>query len=97
MNVAPGQLARVVAPFELVGRQAFVIVRRAWRGESVGGYLFTQGGGPAWVCSGWVRFDGSEEPLGPEVVLSDLCLRRVSPGFRQDRRDVLVAPHLRKA
>ena len=33
MNVSPGQLARVVAPFHLAGRGAFVLVRRPYRGE----------------------------------------------------------------
>ncbi len=96
MNVDPGQLARIVEPFHTAGRGAFVIVRRPWRGERVGEYWFTYGG-PAWVCSGWVHFEGAVRPIGPEVVIADQCLRRVNPGHQHDARDTLVAKPFRTA
>lgn len=96
MNVSPGQLARVVAPFHLAGRGAFVIVRRAYRGEQwVGGSLFPREfGGPAWICEGTVRFPdyfGGTIPIGPAVVLADACLLPVVGLHLPDSRDLTVS------
>ncbi len=77
-NVKPGDLARVVAPYEWPGRGAFVIVgRRANAVEQFGPVSYAVNE-PSWVCDGWVRSVlGFYE--GPQVVIADCCLRPVRP------------------
>lgn len=101
MNVSPGQLARVVAPFHLAGRGAFVIVRRAYRGEQwIGDTHWPRFCGPAWICEGFVRYVdtfGRQIVIGPAVVLSDACLIPVVGLNRPDSRDLTVPQQRRPA
>lgn len=86
MNVGPNDLAKIVAPFRDPGCGQIVRVLRAYvPGEEVGG-VECAGPFPAWVCFGFVRIHVTgednkpvERTLGPEVVISDHCLRRVEP------------------
>lgn len=93
MNVSPGQLARVVAPFHLAGRGAFVVVRRAYRGEQWVGRNWFPGpfAAPAWICEGWVHFEGVGKPIGPAVVIADACIIPVVGLHMPDSRDLTVS------
>ena len=86
MNVKPGDLARVVAPYDKNGRGAFVKVIRAaiGRAHRLGENVFVRTTDlPAWVVEGWVRGDRNV-PVGPQLVIHDRCLRRVDPGKATD-------------
>jgi hypothetical protein len=78
MNVQPGDMARVVAPYCEAGRGAIVSVLRPMLGAETFGtssYAFQP---DSWVVQGWVR-DESGFPQGPQLVIFDNCLRRVDP------------------
>lgn len=86
MNVEPGDLARVVAPYAMQGRGSFVTIECDARlgtvienGEVVG----YAGAEQAWIVSGWIR-EWRGLAQGPRVIVADCCLRRVDPGLGRD-------------
>jgi hypothetical protein len=90
-NVKPGDLARVVAPFQMCGRGAIVkVIRASGRAEWLSGtYYEDNGNGESWVCEGYVRWgDGTRE--GPLVAIYDECLRRIDPGEREDEMLLVI-------
>jgi len=79
VNVQPGNLARVLAPYAEPGRGALVNVIRRARAPyeelgnvqcSVPDHL------PVWVVQGFVR-DAFGQPRGPLLCIFDHCLKRV--------------------
>jgi len=79
MNVQPGNLARVVAPYAEQGRGALVnVIRRAEPPAEEFGRL--QCSVPfdriVWVVQGFVR-DAFGQPRGPLLCIFDHCLKRV--------------------
>jgi hypothetical protein len=78
MNVKPGDLARVVAPYHAEGRGAFVVVRGPAIGRDPYPGFSNDTGRWAWLCDGYVR--ASRRIEGPAVVIYDHCLRAV-PGL----------------
>lgn len=82
-NVKPGDIARVVAPFDIAGRGAIVKVIRPSNGKETLCGIEYEGGGSGWVCEGWVRWEGDRRH-GPLVAIADNCLRRVDPGTGTD-------------
>lgn len=85
-NVNPGDLARVVAPYAMQGRGAFVTVEHQAKDVEhldSGTFINCKAPGVSWLCRGWVR--GSAGLLmGPLVCIGDHCLRRVDPGQQDD-------------
>lgn len=83
MNVQPGNMARVVAPYAEAGRGAIVSVVRAMLGNERFGdssYAFQP---DCWVVQGWVR-DEKGGMQGPMLVIFDTCLRRIDPDTGAD-------------
>jgi len=80
-NVKPGDLARIVAPYEPNGIDHFVeVVRRAKKFERLGECFFEHEGLiQGWVCTGCVpMWDGF---IARELVIADECLRPIrDPG-----------------
>lgn len=80
MNVKPGDLARVVAPFVMSGRGAVVRVVRPSHGrEDLGDTVFEGSPRASWVCEGYVRWENGRLK-GPLVAIEDQCLRPL-PGL----------------
>lgn len=97
MNVKVGDLARVVAPYYTGGRGAFVTVTAFVPGNTevfLHGRHFIPNGNPAWVVDGWVRALslGVETLVGPQLVISDNCLRRVDPPAEGDTLPPVAVP-----
>lgn len=82
MNVQPGNLAKVVAPYEASGRGALVnVVRRAqWPSEILGTSIYAVSLNQlVWVVQGFVR-DEQGHMQGPLLCIFDHCLQRVDEG-----------------
>jgi hypothetical protein len=80
MNVKPGDLARVVAPFVMSGRGAVVRVVRPSHGkEPLGDTVFEGSSRASWVCEGYVRWENNRLH-GPLIAIEDRCLRPL-PGL----------------
>jgi len=95
MNVQPGDMARVVAPYAVNGIGSRVtVVRAAARVEDLGAYRFVCDGawGQGWVVQGWVR-DAFGCQMGPLLVIADRCLRRIDPP--EATKDIPRADELR--
>jgi hypothetical protein len=86
MNVKPGDIAMVKAPYVEPGRGAIVeVVRRAGEREWLSGreYRRREGYCVGWVVRGWVRnADGNLR--GPELAISDVCLRPLRDSDEED-------------
>ncbi len=86
MNVQPGNLARVVAPYAEQGRGALVnVVRRAEPPREEFGSLrcAVPHDLVVWVVQGFVR-DASGQMQGPLLCIFDHCLKRVDDGDSPD-------------
>ena len=84
MNVKPGDLARVVAPYTPNGRGAFVVVERDGTKDDCKRLYYDESAPYGWLCSGYVR-DIEGTLLGPELLIYDECLRHVDPGEGEDQ------------
>ena len=78
MNVQPGDMARVVAPYCEPGQGAIVSVLRPMLQAEAFGALSYDFQPDSWVVQGWVR-DEQGAVQGPILVIYDNCLRRVDP------------------
>lgn len=82
MNVKPGDLARIVAPYHPNGRGSIVAVIEPALPDPVG--MLSIGGvnyfilGNAWVVHGWVK-NWKGIAIGPLTVVEDGSLRRIPP------------------
>jgi hypothetical protein len=76
-NVKPGDIAMVKAPYVEQGRGAIVVVERlAGIREELSGcvYVWQSEYGHGWVVRGWVKARSGFRQ-GPQLVISDQCLR----------------------
>lgn len=78
MNVKPGDIARVVAPYVIQGRGAIVEVVRLASVEDYPRLGFARPSGSGWLVSGWVR-DSSDRLHGHEAIIGDIFLRPLPP------------------
>ncbi len=78
MNVQPGDMARVVAPYAAPGVGAVVSVVGPMTRDLVCGVNWYPATPNTWIVQGWVR-DEQHRMQGPLLAVGDEFLRRIDP------------------